>query len=282
MLQQTPTELPSRRCLNGFQIQFIFASLFLISGNILASTVDPDFEEGFCAPYTGKVCRSFIRSSQVWFSRVDPNYGWENEKITAGLWEEMIAGLSGLCRNAAEVNCFKSPLDTCTLHRILISPLQKLLCAYAFPQCIIKDGTTLKLPLCYEDCVATHSQFCYNDWALIEDRKQKDIFFKTRGHFRLPVCDELPRYNRSARPATCSYVGLTEMEPDEITCEYCLHLSCVAKIKINSIESARNQNTRFVFSMLNSIIRLKVQVKLIVICVQTTVAWATAATISEQ
>lgn len=93
------------------------------------------------------------------------------------------------------------------------------MCAYAFPQCVIKDGNTLKLPLCYEDCVATHSQFCYNDWALIEDRKQKEIFFKTRGHFRLPVCDELPRYNRSVRPATCSYVGLTEMEQDEITCE---------------------------------------------------------------
>lgn len=96
--------------------------------------------------------------------------------------------------------------------------MQKLLCAYAFPQCIISDGTTIKLPLCYEDCVATYQQFCYTDWALIEDRKQKGIFFKTRGHFRLPVCDELPRFNRSAR--TCSYVGLTEMDPDEITCTY--------------------------------------------------------------
>lgn len=62
-------------------------------------------EEGFCAPYNGKVCRSFMRSGQVWFSRVDPNYGWENEKITAGLWEEMIGGLSGHCRTAAEVQC---------------------------------------------------------------------------------------------------------------------------------------------------------------------------------
>lgn len=62
-----------------------------------------EFEEGFCAPYNGKVCRSFMRSGQVWFSRVDPNYGWENEKITAGLWEEMIGGLSGNCREAAEV-----------------------------------------------------------------------------------------------------------------------------------------------------------------------------------
>lgn len=65
--------------------------------------------------------------------------------------------------------------------------------------------------------MATYQQFCYNDWALIEDRKQKGIFFKTRGQFRLPVCDDLPRYNRSAR--TCSYVGLTEMDEDEITCK---------------------------------------------------------------
>lgn len=69
----------------------------------LSSTL-AESEEGFCAPYNGKVCRSFMRSGQVWFSRVDPNYGWENEKITAGLWEEMIGGLSGNCRTAAEVS----------------------------------------------------------------------------------------------------------------------------------------------------------------------------------
>lgn len=84
--------------------------------------------------------------------------------------------------------------------------------------CVINDGVTSKLPLCYEDCVATHQQFCYNDWVLIEDKKEKGVFYESRGHFRLPNCDELPRYNRSAKPPTCSYVGLTEMDLDEVTC----------------------------------------------------------------
>lgn len=91
--------------LNGFPIVLVMA--LTLATQLGAAQADSDFEEGFCAPYTGKVCRSFIRSSQVWFSRVDPNYGWENEKITQGLWDEMIGGLSGLCRAAAEVNLFR-------------------------------------------------------------------------------------------------------------------------------------------------------------------------------
>lgn len=62
-----------------------------------------DMEEGYCAPYNGKVCKRFISSSQVWYSREDPSGGWANEQITSNLWEEMISELSGLCRSAAEV-----------------------------------------------------------------------------------------------------------------------------------------------------------------------------------
>lgn len=60
-------------------------------------------EVGYCAPYNGKVCKSFISSSQVWYSRQDGSNGWVNEQIATGLWEEMILGLHGLCRTAAEV-----------------------------------------------------------------------------------------------------------------------------------------------------------------------------------
>lgn len=98
---------------------------------------------------------------------------------------------------------------------------QKLLCAYAFPRCIIKDGRTKMLPLCYEDCVATHQQFCYNDWVLLEEKRDRGIPLKTRGHFRLPDCKSLPRHNGSAETSTCSYVGLTEMNPEDITCKNC-------------------------------------------------------------
>lgn len=95
-----------------------------------------------------------------------------------------------------------------------------MLCAYAFPRCIINERERTKmLPLCYEDCVATHQQFCYNDWVLLEEKNDRGIPLKTRGHFRLPDCKSLPRYNSSAKIPTCSYVGLTEMNPDDITCK---------------------------------------------------------------
>ncbi|XP_055628523.1 tyrosine-protein kinase transmembrane receptor Ror2 isoform X2 [Toxorhynchites rutilus septentrionalis] len=155
----------------------------------------PDDEEGYCAPYNGKVCKTFINSRQVWYNRIDGSGGWENEKITAALFRDLISDLPDYCRLAAE----------------------KMLCAYAFPQCVVKDGLTVRLPLCYEDCVATHLQFCYKDWALIEEKKERGDIIKSRGHFRLPNCEELPRHNKSARPAACSYVGLTELVQDEVT-----------------------------------------------------------------
>lgn len=65
--------------------------------------------------------------------------------------------------------------------------------------------------------MATHDQFCYNDWVLLEEKRERGIYLKTRGHFRLPDCKRLPRYNNSAETPTCSYVGLTEMNDDETT-----------------------------------------------------------------
>lgn len=95
------------------------------------------------------------------------------------------------------------------------------MCAYAFPRCTIRDGRPKMLPLCYEDCEATHQQFCYTDWILLEEKRDRGLPLKTRGHFRLPDCKTLPRYNRStaAEHPICSYVGLTEMNPDDITCK---------------------------------------------------------------
>ena len=66
----------------------------------------PEEEEGYCAPYNGKVCKSFINSRQVWYSREDGTRGWENEKITAALFRDLINDLSDYCRPAAEVRIF--------------------------------------------------------------------------------------------------------------------------------------------------------------------------------
>lgn len=66
--------------------------------------------------------------------------------------------------------------------------------------------------------MATHLQYCYNDWVLIEEKKERNMFLKSRGHFRLPNCLVLPKYNSSARRPTCSYVGLTELDETDVTC----------------------------------------------------------------
>uniref|UniRef100_A0A1B0G058 receptor protein-tyrosine kinase n=1 Tax=Glossina morsitans morsitans TaxID=37546 RepID=A0A1B0G058_GLOMM len=153
-----------------------------------------EVEKGYCAPYNGKICKNYI-DGQVWYSRDDPAGGWKNEQISTLLWEEVIADLNGLCRQAAE----------------------KMLCAYAFPRCMMRNGVPIKLPLCYEDCSAVHLQYCYNDWVLIEEKKERGIFIKSRGHFRLPNCSVLPKYNNTAKRPVCSYVGLTEFTEDEIS-----------------------------------------------------------------
>lgn len=95
-----------------------------------------------------------------------------------------------------------------------------MLCAYAFPHCQTENGHTIKVPLCYEDCTATHLQFCYNDWVLIEEKKERNMYVKSRGHFRLPNCAVLPRHNATAKKPNCSYIGLTELKEAEISCKY--------------------------------------------------------------
>jgi receptor tyrosine kinase len=60
--------------------------------------------------------------------------------------------------------------------------------------------------------------FCYNDWALIEDNKQRGIYFKSRGHFQLPDCESLPSFGGTNRSA-CSHAKLTEMKTEEVTCK---------------------------------------------------------------
>ena len=74
---------------------------------------------------------------------------------------------------------------------------QALLCKYAFPDCVLNEGVAIGLPLCQQDCVALRNHFCYKDWAMIEDNKRRNNFLESRGHFRLPKCDVLPKYDNS-------------------------------------------------------------------------------------
>lgn len=88
-----------------------------------------------------------------------------------------------------------------------------MLCMYAFPLCHESVG----LPLCYEDCMAIRLQFCFTDWAMIEDNKQRDIYIRSRGHFMLPECESLPKVNKTV--PTCSHVHLTDMDEEDVTCK---------------------------------------------------------------
>ncbi|XP_011503745.1 PREDICTED: tyrosine-protein kinase transmembrane receptor Ror2 [Ceratosolen solmsi marchali] len=170
----------------------MFWNIILITiGFYFGAGTSINHPDGYCAPYNGKICKKYLTGiGTVWFNdSIDNPSGWLNEKITTDLWDELIQKLTEPCRSAAE----------------------KMLCFYAFPQCQGIVG----LPLCYEDCMAVRLQFCFNDWALIEDNKVREIYIRSRGHFRLPECEKLPKI--SNEELTCSHVSLTVMNKNLIT-----------------------------------------------------------------
>ncbi|KAG1668497.1 Tyrosine-protein kinase transmembrane receptor Ror2 [Nymphon striatum] len=148
---------------------------------------------GSCAEYKGKMCQNYLGGETVFFSG-QLSGGWLNEQITKRLWDEVIHSLNEPCRSAAEV----------------------MLCNYAFPQCGTINNRNYGKPLCREDCIAVRGLFCFNDWAIIEENKEKGIVIKSRGHFRLPSCGDLPSYKNTSDPP-CSHTELTIMKPADIT-----------------------------------------------------------------
>lgn len=167
--------------------------LFALSVLLVKQSTQVNSPDGYCAQYNGKICRKYLNASiLIWFNNTLKNEGSEqNEIITTGLWEEMLPSFSKTCRPAAE----------------------KLLCLYAFPHC---QQDKSYFPLCYEDCIAVRELFCYKEWALIEANKQRGIFYKSKGHFSLPICENLPHYSQNGKPV-CSHAMLTELKQDEIT-----------------------------------------------------------------
>ena len=154
--------------------------------------------KGYCAPYNGAVCRNYIVGrGLVWFNISQDNAGgWRNEEITAAIKDELIDSLAEPCRSAAEA----------------------MLCHYAFPDCSIKEGEAAGLPLCYEDCVAVKQLFCYSQWADLIRQREKGVLVRSRGHFRLPECDLLPRLAASSTGNnTCTRSGLTDLRLDLVT-----------------------------------------------------------------
>ena len=169
-----------------------------MSSTTKSESYNKPMPSGYCAPYTGAVCRSYIQStSLVYFNLTTDDFGVHipmNEMIAQNLWSELISSLQEPCRSAAET----------------------LLCNYAFPQCHYTQGFPVSKTLCREDCIAVRESLCNREWALLEDNKQKGIYFKSRGHFRLPDCETLPSHGNMSDPP-CSHASLTIMKKEEIT-----------------------------------------------------------------
>ncbi|XP_074596701.1 neurospecific receptor kinase isoform X2 [Brevipalpus obovatus] len=150
----------------------------------------------FCAPYQGKICENYRSNHFVYFNYTAQEQGTSNERITSALWKELIepSNENEPCRKAAET----------------------LLCVYAFPDCDYSSFPPKSKPICREDCIAVRDSFCFNQWAMIEMNKKSGIYFKSRGHFRLPDCESLPSHSNQISP-NCSRAHLTDMKMDEIT-----------------------------------------------------------------
>lgn len=62
--------MTANRKLHYYLVFVIFLRFDEYSCDQIASREDGDEEIGYCAPYNGKVCKSHVTSSQVWYSRV--------------------------------------------------------------------------------------------------------------------------------------------------------------------------------------------------------------------
>ncbi|KAJ6224761.1 hypothetical protein RDWZM_003306 [Blomia tropicalis] len=153
---------------------------------------------GYCAPYLGQICRNHVPKNSLVFynlSDADDFAANINEEIVSSLWSELIVSLLEPCRSAAE----------------------KLLCYYAFPQCEWSKGFPQSKPLCQEDCIAVRESFCNREWAMLEDNRQRGVYFKSRGHFRLPDCDQLPLHSNRSSSDSCSHAELTTFRKSDAT-----------------------------------------------------------------
>lgn len=178
--------------------------------------------QGVCSSYHGTVCKGYLKDAgRIWFNSSQEHAGGqENENIVKGLWKEMIETYSEPCRSAAEVGILVFKIVYHRSSFLIDLILQKLLCTYAFPVCGYKNGYEIGLPICYEDCIAVKDLFCYKEWAVVEENKNRQIFIKSRGHFELPNCEKFPKNNFNLTSPSCSSAELTEMKKDEITCKY--------------------------------------------------------------
>ena len=66
------------------------------------------------------------------------------------------------------------------------------------------------------------NHFCFTDWAMIDDNKRRGVFVTSRGHFRLPDCEILPKYDNSTASKHCTRTSITTMKWDLATSKFLL------------------------------------------------------------
>ena len=69
--------------------------------------------------------------------------------------------------------------------------------------------------------MALKQMFCYSEWSNLVKQREKGIHIRSRGHFRLPECELLPRINTNGN-ATCTRSGITDMRYD-LASTTCVH-----------------------------------------------------------
>ena len=63
----------------------------------------------------------------------------------------------------------------------------------------------------------SRQMFCYSEWTRLLKQREKGVTVRSRGHFRLPECEALPRMAASHANATCTKSGITDMRYDLAT-----------------------------------------------------------------
>lgn len=86
-------------------------------------------------------------------------------------------------------------------------------CAYGFAFVTVKY--LFFITFNRESCLAVKDLFCFDEWLLVQNNRNEGVFFRTRGHFRLPVCEDLPsQHNHSA---VCTDAKLFDVKPNQFT-----------------------------------------------------------------
>ncbi|XP_070196549.1 tyrosine-protein kinase transmembrane receptor Ror2-like [Littorina saxatilis] len=171
---------------------------------------------GVCKPYNGSVCRDQLGGKMVYhnvtrYPSPSSSSAYDSDgdySIHEGLLQELLAEMH-------QTGIFTTTEGT--KDEYCLKPAVELMCHFAFPDCReTESGYVMPVPICREHCLAVQELFCFRQWAEIEEKKTDKIFFKTRGHFRLPFCEGLPSLWEPNENCTEAEV-YPQPAPEEIT-----------------------------------------------------------------